>query len=141
MVNGSHSRDEIGDEVLVSPVKDFVSNGDVIDSGLRVERFDIRDDPSSSLSQIGQPRNIAVTDRDGDGDSAVSESAEDVRVGVEDLDAVDEGLGFEEVGDLCRCRKVVSKSSVVHADGICGGREAEEKEREVESGHGFCFWE
>ena len=41
-----------------------------------------------------------VTDGDGDRDVGVDEGFKDVRVGVQDLDAVDDGLGFQEVGDL-----------------------------------------
>ena len=41
-----------------------------------------------------------VTDGDGDRDVGVGEGFKDVRVGVQDLDAVDDGLGFQEVGDL-----------------------------------------
>ena len=41
-----------------------------------------------------------VTDSDGDRDVGVGEGFKDVRVGVQDLDAVDDGLGFQEMGDL-----------------------------------------
>ena len=41
-----------------------------------------------------------VTDGDGDRDVGVGEGFKDVKVGVQDLDAVDDGLGFQEVGDL-----------------------------------------
>ena len=60
-------------------------------------------------------------------------SFEDVRVGVEDLDAVDGGLGFEEVGHLGGWWEVVGDGSIVDADGVSGGgvaqREQEEKEK------------
>ena len=43
-----------------------------------------------------------VIDGDGDRDVGVGigEGFKDVRVGIQDLDAVDDNLGFQEVGDL-----------------------------------------
>ena len=43
-----------------------------------------------------------VTDGDGDRDVGVGigEGFKDVKVGIQDLDAVDDNLGFQEVGDL-----------------------------------------
>jgi hypothetical protein len=37
-------------------------------------------------------------DHHGDEDANVGKGAEDVRISVEDLDAVDDGLGLDEVG-------------------------------------------
>ena len=43
-----------------------------------------------------------VTDGDGDRDVGVGigEGFKDVKVGIQDLDVVDDRLGFQEVGDL-----------------------------------------
>ncbi|KAF3962800.1 hypothetical protein CMV_012736 [Castanea mollissima] len=47
--------------------------------------------------------NVAVFDSDGDRDVGVGEGFKDVRVDIQDLDAVDDGLGFQEVGNLGKC--------------------------------------
>lgn len=88
--------------------------------------------------EFGEGRYVAVADGDSDGDVCVGEGAEDVGVRVEDLDTVYGGLGFEEVGNLQRCREVVSDGTVVNADGVSSGGgvgddvagEEEEKEQE-----------
>ena len=52
---------------------------------------------------------------------SVGKGFEDVRVGVEDLDAVDGGLGFEEVGHLGVWWEVVGDGAIVDTDGVSGG--------------------
>jgi hypothetical protein len=44
---------------------------------------------------------------------------EDVGVGVEYLNAVDGGLGFEKGGDFGRWWEVVGDGAIVDADGVC----------------------
>uniref|UniRef100_A0A2N9HS05 Uncharacterized protein n=1 Tax=Fagus sylvatica TaxID=28930 RepID=A0A2N9HS05_FAGSY len=70
-------------QTLIRRGEDFVTNSDEVDFGFRVKWKDI----------IGYPR---------------LSSGEFSKVGVEDLDAVDVGLGFEEAGDLGRWWEVVN---------------------------------
>jgi hypothetical protein len=65
--------------------------------------------------------NVAISDGDGHGDAGVGEGTEDVGVGVEYLDAIDGGLGFEKGGDFGRWWEVVDDGAIVNADGVCGG--------------------
>ena len=82
---------------------------------------DIIGHPGLGGGEFGKSWNVAVSDGDGERDVGVGEGFEDVRVGVEDLHAVDGGLGFEEVGHLGRWWEVVGDGAVVDADGVSGG--------------------
>lgn len=99
-------------------------------------RQDVVSDPGLGGGEFCEGRYVAVADRDGDGDVCVGEGAEEFGVGVEELDAVYGGLGFEEIGYLLRWREVVGDGAVVDADGVSGGggdgvaRQGEEEEEE-----------
>lgn len=129
-VEGFHGGYEVGDEVLVVGVHDLVADEDGVDTGFGVEGGDVGGDPAAGGGELGERGDVAVGHRDGHANAGVSEGAEDVGVGVEDLDAVDGCLGLEEVGDLGRRREVVAEGAVVDADGEDGGEEEEEEEEE-----------
>eukprot|EP00268_Persea_americana_P063624 TRINITY_DN8274_c0_g2_i1.p5 TRINITY_DN8274_c0_g2~~TRINITY_DN8274_c0_g2_i1.p5 ORF type:complete len:136 (-),score=43.11 TRINITY_DN8274_c0_g2_i1:127-534(-) len=116
-VEGSHGRDEVGDEVLVGGGDDFVADGDLGDLGGGEEGGDVGGDPGLGGGELGQGGDVAVGDGDGDGDVGVGEGGEDGGVGVEELDVGDGGVGFQEARDLGRGREVVCKSAVVDAYG------------------------
>ena len=82
---------------------------------------DIIGHPGLGGGEFRKGWNVAVSDGDGERDVGVGEGFEDVRVGVEDLHAVDGGLGFEEVGHLGRRWEVVGDGAIVDADGVSGG--------------------
>lgn len=136
-VKGLHSRQQMRDEVLVRRGEDFVPHGDSVDLGARIKRENVVGHPGLRRGELGDGGNIAVSDGNGDGDAGVGEGAEDVRVGVEDLDAVDGGFGLEERGDLGWRREVIGDGAVVDADGDGGGEDdvgGGEKEEEEELG-------
>ncbi|CAL5388876.1 unnamed protein product [Camellia sinensis] len=102
-----HGGKEMGDEGFVGGGDDFVPDGDAVDFGGGVEGEDVVSHPGHGGGEFG----------DG-GDVGVGDGAEDVGVGVEDLDSVDGGLVFDEGGDLGRWREVVGHRAVVDADGV-----------------------
>lgn len=142
VVETPHGGDEAADEALVVGGHDFITNSNIIDPCLGVERSDVGGDPLARVGEDREGGDVKVADGDSDGDATVGKGPEDVRVGVEDLDAVDDGLGLEEVDHLGWRWKVVSKSAVVDADRVCGDGEIEEESGEDEDGvrerHGFC---
>jgi hypothetical protein len=76
-------------------------------------------DPGLDGGEFGQGGNVAVSNGDSHEDAGVGESTEDVGVGVEDLNVVDGGLGFEKGGNFGRWWVVVGDSAVVDSDGVC----------------------
>ena len=122
------------DEVLVRRGEDFVAHGDSVDGRARVERQDVVGHPWLRRGERGKGRNVSVSDSDGYRDVGAGEGAEDVGVGVEDLDAVDGGLGLEKRGDFGGRREVVRYGAVVDADGVSGGEEDDMTGGEEEEG-------
>ncbi|KAI8015681.1 hypothetical protein LOK49_LG05G01249 [Camellia lanceoleosa] len=113
-----HGGEEVGDEGFVSGGDDFVPDSDAVDFGGGIEGEDVVSHPGHGGGEFGDGRDVGVGDGDGDVDVGVGEGAEDVGVGVEDLDSVDGGLVFDEGGDLGRWREVVGHRAVVDADGV-----------------------
>lgn len=126
IVEGLHGGKEVDDEALIPAVDDLIPDEDADDTGLRIERGDVYGDPLAGKGELGEGRDVAVHGGDGHGDPGVGEGAQDVRVGVEDLDPVDDRLGPDEVGHLGRGREVVAEGAIVDADGGGGGEEVEE---------------
>lgn len=132
-----HGGKQMRDEVLVRRGEDFVADGDPVDDRAGVERQNVSGHPGLSRRELGEGRNVTVSDGDGDGDLGVGEGAEHVGVGVEDFDAVDGGFGLEEGRHLGGRREVISYGAVVDADGVSGrshdvaGGDQEEEEEEL----------
>lgn len=59
---------------------------------------------------------LVVGDGYGDGDTGVSKGLEDVRIGVEEADAVNDGGMEEKLRYLMRRREVVGKCAVVYTN-------------------------
>lgn len=72
---------------------------DIVDLGGGVEGFYVGIDPPAGVPGIGKRRDVAVGDCDGDEDVGAGEGFNHIRVDIEDSDAVDDGVGFEEMGD------------------------------------------
>lgn len=89
-VEGSHGRDKVTEHVMVTPVKNLTTDKNVFDFCLRDERLDVVHHPLPRRINIRQRRYVAVRCRNRNGDAAVRERAEDIRVHVEDLHAVDD---------------------------------------------------
>lgn len=133
-VERSHGRNKATDHVGITPMKNLATNKDVVDSGLRMKRLDVGDDPLASRIHVPERSNVAVGRRDSNTDAGAGESLEDLRVHIEDLDAVDGGPCLEEVGHGGRWREVVAEGAVVDSDGVDGGGDVEEQEEEEEEG-------
>ena len=88
------------DQGVIFCGEDFVTVGDEIDFGLWVKWEEVIGYSGLGGGEFSYGWNVTVFYGDGDGDVGVGEGVEDVRASVQDLDAVDDGLGFEEVGDL-----------------------------------------
>ena len=88
------------DQGVIFCGEDFVTDSDEINFGLWVKWEDVIGYPGLGSEEFSYGEDITVYDSDGDRDVGVGKGFEDVRVSVQDLDAVDDGLGFEEVGDL-----------------------------------------
>ena len=119
-------------EILVGGGEDLVPDGDVVDESVRVKRENVIGNPGLSGGELGEGRNVAISDRDCESDASSGEGTENIRVGVKDLDAVDGGVGFEEGGDLGGRREIVGDGAVVDTDRVGGGGEAEEEREKKE---------
>ncbi|CAL5383633.1 unnamed protein product [Camellia sinensis] len=95
-----HGEEEVGNEGFVGGGDDFVPDGDAGDFGGGVEVEDVVSHPGHGGGEFGDGRDVGVGDGDGDGDGdvGVGEGAEDVGVGIEDLDSVD---GFLVLSVCC----------------------------------------
>jgi len=98
VVETPHRGDEVADEVLVRGGHDFVANNNIINPRLQVEQGDMGGDPMVRVGVDREDGDVIVFDGHGDKDASVGKGQEDVRVNVEDLGTVDDGLGLEEVG-------------------------------------------
>nr|POE89599.1 hypothetical protein CFP56_02318 [Quercus suber] len=76
--------------------EDFVTDGDEIYFGLWVKWEDVIGYPGLGSGEFSYSWNVAVFKANGDGDVGVGKGFEDVRVGVQGLDAVDDGLGSKK---------------------------------------------
>lgn len=108
------------------------ADADVMELGSWVKRLDVGVHPPEGVPGVGERRNVAVGDGDGDEDAGVGEGFDDVGIDVKDFDPVDYCSGFQELGDLRVWWEVVAEGAVVDADGVYGGGEEEEEEEEEE---------
>ena len=132
------------DEILIRRGEYFVADSDKGDLGGRVERGDVGGDPRFGGGEVGDRWYVTGGESNDEGDARVCECADEIWVGVEELDAVDVGVLSEEVCDLRRGREVVGDGAVVDANGEGCGRMKEEEEEggeEKRGRHRFCFFE
>jgi hypothetical protein len=104
---------------LLSEVARISLPTNAVDLGLGVKWHNVIGNLGLGGGEFGQGGNVAISNGDDHGDAGVGESVEDVRVGVEYLNAADGGLGFEKGGDFGRWWEVVGDGAVVDADGVC----------------------
>lgn len=104
----------------------------MVDQRGGVKRENVVGNPRLSGGELGEGRNVTICYGDGEGDAGAGEGAENIGVGVKDLDAVDVGVRFEEGGDLGRGREIVGDGAVVDPDGVGGGGKGDEEREEEE---------
>lgn len=81
---------------------------DIVDLGGGVKGFNVSIDPPAGVPGIGERRDVTVGDCDGDEDAGAGEGFYHIWVHVKDSNAVDDGVGFEEVGYCSWWREVVA---------------------------------
>ncbi|KAE8022142.1 hypothetical protein FH972_007972 [Carpinus fangiana] len=109
---------KVHDQTLVRGGEGFITDGDAVDLGSGVKWQNVIGDLGQGGREFGQGWNVAVSDGDGHGGAGVGEGEEDVRVGIEYLNAVDGGLRFEKCGDFGRWWEVASDGAVVDTNGF-----------------------
>ena len=115
----------MSNEGFIGGGDDFVTDNDTVDDCFWMERQNVIGNPRLCCRQLRERRDITIFGGDSDGDASVGKGVENVGVAIKDFDAVDGGLGFEEVGDFGWWREVVGDGAVVDADGVGSGRETE----------------
>lgn len=115
-VEGLHRRDKVSDEEVVTGGDDFVTDEDADDVGGGEVRLDVVGDPSLGEGEVCEVWDLVVGDGDGDGNTGVSEGLENLRIGVEEADAVDDGGMEEELRHLTRRREVVRECTEVYTN-------------------------
>lgn len=101
---------------MISGGDDFVSDEDTDDVCGWEMRLDVIEDPFLGRGEVCEVWDLVVGDGYGDGDTSVSEGLEDLRICVEEADAVNDGGVEEELRYLMRWREVVSQCAVVYTN-------------------------
>lgn len=115
-VKGLHRRDQISDEEVTSGGDNFVSDEDADDVGCWEVRLDVIGDPLVGEGEIGEVWDLVVGDGDGDGNTGVSEGSENLRICVEESNAVNDGGMEEELRHFTRRRQIVGECAVVYTN-------------------------
>jgi hypothetical protein len=113
-----HRRNEVADKVLISGGHDFITNSNIIDPCLRMERGDTCGHPLASVVKVRKRRDFPIANGDSHEDASISKGLENIRVGVKDFDAVYGGSSLEKVGYLSWWWKVIAKGAIVYAYGV-----------------------
>jgi len=118
LMDDPHRRNEVADKVLISGGHDFITNSNIIDPCLRMERGDTCGHPLASVVKVRKRRDFPIANGDSHEDASISKGLENIRVGVKDFDAVYGGSSLEKVGYLSWWWKVIAKGAIVYAYGV-----------------------
>ncbi|PON65453.1 hypothetical protein PanWU01x14_117670 [Parasponia andersonii] len=89
VVDGLHCREEKRHQLGVVRVEDLVSDRDGGDLGLGEVRGEVGLDPRLGFDWVGHVLEVLVAEADDEVDLGIREGAEDVRIGVVELDSAD----------------------------------------------------
>lgn len=95
---------------------DFVSDEDSDDVGGWEVRLDVIGDPLLGEGEVCEMWDLVVGDGDGDGNAGVSECSDNLRIGIEEADAVNHGGTEEKLRYLTRRWEIVRKCAVVYTN-------------------------